>query len=153
MSAWSGWKLHDVQDLAQRQAAYNSLIQTIKDNDAKSRVAIKDYQEALESQTNNYIKLTQEAKRVKIFSNNCNINSDGIRLWNDSLKGIESTVPKDSTGTAKTTVPTSTITVEDLMLNKLRNDEICNGLRQQIESIIKWDKEVWNDFDSAGNTK
>jgi hypothetical protein len=34
------------------------------------------------------------------------------------------------------------------MDNKIKNDEICNGLRLQIESIIKWDKD---EFDSSRN--
>lgn len=138
-------------DKAEEQKEYANLLNTIKQNDRVSRDAVLAYQEALENQTNNYIKLTQEAKHVKIYTSNCNITPDGIRLWNDSSKGELSILSKDTTGTTETTNSTSTLTVDDLLANKLKNDEICNGLRQQLEAIIKWDKEAWHDTNSAGN--
>lgn len=130
---------------------YDALLTTIKLNDSKARNAISEYQQALDNQTNNYIKLTQEKKRVKIFNSKCNINAAGVKLWDDSSKGIFDPVPENTARIIETSSEPSTITIDDIFENKIKNDEICNGLRTQINSIIKWDKEVWHDFDSAGN--
>lgn len=132
---------------------YSSLIQTIKDNDTKSRQVIAELQEKNNKQILITNKLTERLKNVKIFSNTGYFTNDAVRLWNDSLKGLESSVPSDSSGTTALSTTPSNITVEDAMHNKIVNDAICNGIRDQLISIIKWDKEVWHDFDSAGNTK
>lgn len=132
---------------------YSSLIQTIKDNDTKSRQVIAELQEKNNKQILITNKLTERLKNVKIFSNTGYFTNDAVRLWNDSLKGLESSVPSDSSGTTALSTTTSNITIEDAMHNKVVNDAICNGIRDQLISIIKWDKEVWHDFDSAGNTK
>ena len=129
------------------------MIQTIKNNDLKSRLIITELQDKNQKQQIVVNSLTERLKHVKIFSNTGNFTNDAVRLWNDSLKGIESTVPEDTTGTPSFSTASSTVTINDMMHNKLVNDAICNGIRDQLISIIKWDKEVWNDFDSAGNTK
>ena len=147
----AGYYVKGKFDKASETKYYTELVETIKSNDIKSRNAISEYQSALDKQTNNYINLTQRAKHVKIYTSNCNITPDGIRLWNDSSEGQPSLLPKDTTGTTERTSTTSTTTVDDLLDNKIKNDEICNGLRLQLEAIIKWDKEAWHDTNSAGN--
>lgn len=138
-------------DKADEVKKYDELLVKMQKNDATARSAIHDYQVALNDQTNNYIKLTQERKRVKIYTSKCNITADGIRLWNDSSKGIFDTVPENSARVTEATSGPSTITIDDVFDNKIKNDEICNGLRTQINAIIKWDKEAWHDTNSAGN--
>ena len=132
---------------------YHSLLKTIKDNDAKSRQVIAELQEKNNKQIIITNKLTERLRNVKIFSNTGYFTNDAVRLWNDSLKGIESPVSKDSSGTSSISTTPSDITIDDAMHNKIVNDAICNGIRDQLISIIKWDKEVWHDFDSAGNLK
>ena len=149
----AGFKLAGILQASKELKAYNSLIQTIKDNDEKAREVIKGYQETQLKQQTQINTLTRKLKNVKIFSNTGNFTNDAVWLWNNSLEGIESPVPKDPTGIAALPSASSTVTIEDALHNKIVNDAICNGLRDQLISIIKWDKEVWNDFDSAGNTK
>ena len=113
---------------------------------------VEKYQQQLESKSNAYNKLTQELKHVKISSSKCDITNDGVRVWNDSTMGkATGELSKDSAGTSEGTLSTSSLTLDDLMANKLKNDEICHGLREQINSIRKWDKEVWNGSNSSGN--
>lgn len=138
-------------DKADEVKKYDSLLTTIRNNDVKSRNEIKEYQTALSNQTNYYNQLTRKLKRVKIYTSNCNITADGIRLWDDSTKGLYTELPKDTARVIETTSKPSTITIDDVFENKIKNDEICNGLRTQINAIIKWDKEAWNDTNSAGN--
>lgn len=138
-------------DKADEIKKYDSLLLKIRQNDQVSRATILEYQSALNDQTNNYIKLTQEVKRVKIYTSKCNITADGIKLWNDSNKGLFTELPETSARITETTSGPSTITIDDIFENKIKNDEICNGLRTQINSIIKWDKEAWHDTNSAGN--
>jgi len=130
---------------------YDALLTTIQQNDVKARASISEYQTKLNNQTNNYNKLTKELKRVKIYTSKCNITADGVRLWDESGKGLFSPVPKDTTRIIETTSGLSTITIDDIFENKIKNDELCNGLRTQINAIIKWDKEAWHDTNSAGN--
>ena len=150
---WAGYKLADTLQKSQQVQQYHSLLKTIKDNDAKSRQVIAELQEKNNKQILITNKLTERLKNVKIFSNTGNFTDDAVRLWNDSLKGIESPVSKDSSGTSSISTASSNITIDDAMHNKIVNDAICNGIRDQLISIIKWDKEVWHDFDSAGNLK
>jgi hypothetical protein len=95
--------------------------------------------------------LTKELKHVKIYTSNCNITADGVRLWDESGKGLFNPVPENTARITEATSGPSTITIDDIFENKIKNDEICNGLRTQINAIIKWDKEAWNDTNSAGN--
>jgi hypothetical protein len=138
-------------DKADQVKKYDALLVTIQQNDAKARASISEYQTKLGNQTNLYNKLTQELKHVKIYTSKCNITAGGIRLWDDSGKGIFNPVPKDTARIIEDTSEPSAITIDDLFGNKVKNDEICNGLRTQINAIIKWDKEVWHDTNSAGN--
>jgi len=136
---------------AEQVKEYAKLVQTIQQNDATSRRIIEAYQVSLNNQTNHYNKLTKDIKRVKIYTSNCNITADGVRLWDESGKGLFSPVPENTTRITEATSGPSTITIDDIFENKIKNDEICNGLRTQINAIIKWDKEAWNDTNSAGN--
>ena len=138
-------------DKADQVKEYDSLLNKLKENNDHARNTSKAYQDALTNQTNNYNKLTQELKHVKIYTSKCNITASGIRLWDDSGKGIFNPVPKDTARIIEDTSEPSAITIDDLFGNKVKNDEICNGLRTQINAIIKWDKEVWHDTNSAGN--
>jgi len=130
---------------------YDALLTTIQQNDVKARASISEYQTKLNNQTNHYNKLTKELKRVKIYTSKCNITADGVRLWDESGKGLFNPMPKDTTRIIETTSGLSTITIDDIFENKIKNDELCNGLRTQINAIIKWDKEAWHDTNSAGN--
>ena len=129
------------------------MIQTIKNNDEISRKTISELQAKNQKQQIIVNKLTQRLKNVKIFSNTGYFTNDAIRLWNDSYQGLESSVPKDSSGVTTGTSTSSDITIEEAIHNKIVNDAICNGIRDQLISIIKWDKEVWHDTNSAGNLK
>lgn len=152
ISGLAGYRLAVLQQKAAQADAYEELLQVIQKNDELSRGVVEKYQQQLESKSNAYNKLTQELKHVKISSSKCDITHDGVRLWNNSTMGeATSQLPKDSAGTSEGTTSTSSLTIEDLMANKLKNDEICHGLREQIKSIIKWDKEVWNGSNSSGN--
>lgn len=152
LSVISGYKIAETIYKAEQADAYEELLQVIQKNDELSRGVVEKYQQQLESKSNAYNKLTQELKHVKISSSKCDITHDGVRLWNNSTMGeTTSQLPKDSPGTTESTISTSSLTIEDLMANKLKNDEICHGLREQIKSIIKWDKEVWNGSNSSGN--
>lgn len=130
---------------------YDALLAKVKSNDDKSRTTIKEYQIALNNQTNHYNQLTRKLKRVKIYTSKCNITADGIRLWNESGKGLFNPVPENTARIIEATSGPSTITIDDIFENKIKNDELCNGLRTQINAIIKWDKEAWHDTNSAGN--
>jgi hypothetical protein len=136
---------------AEQVKEYEVLIAKARKNDSISRSTIQEYQQALNNQTNNYNKLTQELKHVKIYTSKCNITAAGVRLWDESGKGIFDPVPKDTARIIEASSEPSTITIDNIFENKIKNDEICNGLRTQINSIIKWDKEVWNDTNSARN--
>jgi len=138
-------------DKAKEAQEYAKLVQTIQQNDLQARKAISEYQQIIATKDNTYQKLTEELKHVKIYTSKCNITADGIKLWDDSSKGLFSPVPENSARVTETTSSPSTVTIDDVFENKLKNDEICNGFRQQIEAIIKWDKEAWHDIDSAGN--
>lgn len=130
---------------------YKRVIETYKANDEHNRQVVQELQTSLESKKKAYNKLTEELKHVKIYNSKCNITVDGLRLWNDSLKGSLSSVPKDTSRASKTSESTNTVTVNDLFENKLKNDEICDGLRLQLDKIIQWDKETWHDTDSTRN--
>jgi hypothetical protein len=138
-------------DKANEIKEYAKLVQTIQQNDLQARKTITEYQQIIATKDNTYQRLTKELKHVKIYTSKCNITADGIKLWDDSSKGLFSPVPKDSARITEATSTPSTITIDDVFENKLKNDEICNGFRQQIEAIIKWDKEAWHDTNSAGN--
>jgi hypothetical protein len=138
-------------DKAEQVKEYAKLVKKIQQNDATSRRIIEAYQVSLNNQTNNYNQLTRKLKRVKIYTSNCNITADGVRLWDESGKGLFSPVPENTTRITEATSGPSTITIDDIFENKIKNDEICNGLRTQINAIIKWDKEAWHDTNSAGN--
>jgi hypothetical protein len=152
-SFFAGYHVKSKFDAAATAKYYEQMNKAIKENDDKSRNVIETLQNNLNTTTNAYNLLTEESKHVKIYTSKCDITPDGIKLWNDSTEGHISVVPKDSARTTETTSTSSTspITVDDLLANKLQNDEICNGLRDQLEAIIKWDKDIWHDIDSAGN--
>ena len=141
----SGYYIKYKFDQAAEAKSYKEVIAQIQQNDLKSRQQIALYQTEIEDLSTKYNTLQERAKHVKIITSKCDITADGIRLWNDSSKG---TMSEDSTGVTETASTTSTITIAELMDNKIKNDEICNGLRLQIESIIKWDKD---EFDSSRN--
>lgn len=152
LSGMAGYKLATTIQKAAQADAYEELLQVIQKNDELSRGVVEKYQQQLESKSNAYNKLTQELKHVKISSSKCDITNDGVRVWNDSTMGkTTSELPKNSSGTSEGSLGTSSLTIDDLMANKLKNDEICHGLREQINSIRKWDKEVWNGSNSSGN--
>ena len=138
-------------DKAEQVKEYAKLVQTIQQNDIQARKTISEYQQIIATKNNTYQRLTKELKHVKIYTSNCNITADGVRLWDESGKGLFSPVPENTTRITEATSGPSTITIDDIFENKIKNDEICNGLRTQINAIIKWDKEAWHDTNSAGN--
>jgi len=136
---------------AEQVKEYAKLVQTIQQNDIQARKTISEYQQIIATKNNTYQRLTKELKHVKIYTSKCNITADGVRLWDNSSKGLFSPVPENSARITEATSGPSTITIDDVFENKIKNDEICNGLRTQINAIIKWDKEAWHDTNSAGN--
>lgn len=91
-----------------------------------------------------YIKLGEKIHETKITTTPCTITTDGIKLWNQS-SGLEEDLPKDTKGTTESTNTSSGISAESLFQNKLENDEICNGLRKQLDAIIKWDLDTYGE--------
>lgn len=71
----------------------------------------------------------------------CFTNWDAVRLWNDALSGQES-MSKDTTGTVNPTGnagATDTEVLENLNINAARWER----LREQMNSIIEWDKQTF----------
>lgn len=143
----TGYYVKDKIDKAATLETIQSATKEAQRVEDESRKKVADLQDSQARLTESYNQLKQELKNAKgkVTTVPCHITDTGVRLWNDSSTA---TVPKDSTGTAKEATTTSGtedtgLTVEDLLDNKAENDEICNGLREQIEAIIKWDEDTY----------
>lgn len=116
-------------------------IEKQKTLDNKTIVQLQLDQETLRQ---SYIKLGEKLHETKITTTPCTITTDGIKLWNQS-SGLTQDLPTDTKGTSESTNASSGISAEDIFQNKLENDEICNGLRKQINAIIKWSNDTYGE--------
>lgn len=131
-------QLRDIQEQVIKQQEINN--KTVIDLQNKNSISeasyntLKDKLNALPTITNVPCKLTNNA----------------VKLWNQS-KGTEGKLPTDSSRAVEasnTSNPPDTNNIEGVGIklvldNALANDKICNGLRSQIESIIKWDLDTY----------
>ena len=91
---------------------------------------------------NKYITLGEKLHETKLTTTPCIITANGIKLWNQS-GSPEASLPTDTKGTSEATNASSGIELTKLYENKLANDVICNGMRQQLEAIIQWNKDTY----------
>jgi protein-arginine kinase activator protein McsA len=56
-------------------------------------------------------------------------------VWNSALTGD---VPKASTGTAKETASTDTVTDTEVLTNVIENFEQAKAIRDQLNALIDW---------------
>jgi len=91
-----------------------------------------------------YITLGEKVHETKLATTSCPITTDGVKLWNQS-NSPETSLPSDTKGITDTSNTASGITIEDLYANKLENDKICNGLRDQLEAIIQWNHDTYGE--------
>ena len=141
VSFLAGFKLADTLQKATALKQYQNLLQVIRKNDDTSRKQVEDYQSTIASKEEFYNQLEERNKNVTKSLTQCQLNNASLQLWNDSLKGQSATMSKNPTGIVKETSTTSSFTLEELIDNKIKNDKICNELRDQVEAIIQWDKE------------
>lgn len=114
-------------------------VQKQKDIDTKTITELQVNNSTLQ---NNYVKLGEKLNETKLTTTPCIITTNGIKLWNQSSSPQES-LPTDTKGIAEATNASSGIDLTKLYENKLVNDNICNGMRQQLEAIIQWNKDTY----------
>jgi len=128
-------QLLDIQEQIVKQDTYN-------------RKVIIDLQVTKAISDAKYITLKEKLDALPTVTNvPCKLTSNAVRVWNQS-KGTEAVLPKDSTGTTDSTPTSNPIEGVDIKLvleKDIENDRICNGLRSQINSIIKWDRETYGE--------
>ena len=116
-------------------------IEKQKTLDNKTIVKLQLEQSTLEQ---SYIKLGEQLHETKLTTTPCTITTDGIKLWNQS-SGLTQDLPTNTKRVIETSSTSSGVSAEELFQNKLENDEICNGLRLQLEAIIKWDADTYGE--------
>lgn len=125
-------QLLDIQAQVVKQQEYNrKVITSLQEVNAKADVK--------------YNKLKEKLNETVVTNVPCKLTTAAVRLWNQS-KGTESQLPKDTSGTTEAPTPSNPIEgvgVKLVLENAQENDKICNGLRSQIESIIKWDNDTF----------
>ena len=119
------------------------LAQVEKQKTTDNKVIV-DLQANLDTLQKNYITIGEKLRETKITTTPCTITTDGIKLWNQP-NSLTTNLPTDTKGTTESTPTSSGVSTEELFQNKLSNDVICNGMRQQLEAIIKWNKETYGD--------
>lgn len=139
-------------DKAAQVNEYTKKIGQMEKQDKTNRTIIKSHQENEAKLQIAYILLGEELKNAKGKLGKCKsdgsviISPNAVLLWDSFGEGEPS---KDSAGTSENTSIRDSIepevTLEMLYENRLKNAEICNGLRKQILAIIQWDKKTFGD--------
>ena len=123
---------HQAKDLLKQ-------VQKQKDIDIKTITELQVDNATLQ---NKYITLGEKLHETKLTTTPCIITTDGIKLWNQSGSS-ETSLPTITKGSNEATNASSGIDLTKLYENKLVNDNICNGMRQQLEAIIQWNKDTY----------
>lgn len=127
-------QLLDIQEQVVKQDTYN-------------RKTVIDLQVSKAISDVKYNKLKEKLDALSVTNVPCKLTSNAVRVWNQS-KGVKAELPKDTTGTLDTSSTSNPIEGVDIKLvleKDLENDKICNGLRDQVTSIIKWDRETYGE--------
>ena len=142
--AWTSFKqafqLREIQTQVVKQQEIN-------------RKTVEDLQTINATNEVKYAKLKDELNEKPITNVPCNLTNNAVRVWNQS-KGIKSQLPTNPTRiveSATTTNSPDTIPSEPIegvgiklvLDNALANDKICNDMRDQINSIIKWEEDTY----------
>ena len=120
----------------------NLVLKQMEAQQVKDRKVITDYQSNLTELQKQYILLGKKKNEIKLTTAPCKLTPSAVQLWNKS-SSPEASLPSDTSRTSEGTSSVSGVGVDLAIQNKLDNDLICNGMRQQLEAIIKWNKETY----------
>ena len=146
-SFYGGYYVKGKFDLAERASLQSAMEAKRNAQEVTSRTIVRQLQENESRLQTAYEQISEELKNAKgkITVAPCVVTDTGARLWDRSSKAG---MPQDPPGTTEEAKGSDTpdpqeagqynFTVEDLFDNKLKNDEICNGLRLQLSKIIEW---------------
>jgi len=118
------------------------LLQQVEKQKEIDSNTIVTLQTNLDSLQKSYITLGEKIRETKLTTTPCTVTTDGIKLWNES-NIFKASLPTDTKTVIETSNASSGINIEELFQNKLANDVICNGMRAQLESIIKWNEDTY----------
>jgi hypothetical protein len=112
--------------------------------------SIVSLQTKLASSEQDLIILKGKLDEIKVTDVPCTVTPAAIRVWNHTKP---QPVPKDTprvteaptTTSGAESKPIEGVGVKLLIENKLENDNICNGLRDQLDAIIKWNKDTYGE--------
>ena len=104
------------------------------------RKVIKDYQTNEVALQQSYVQLGKKLHEIKITDTPCYLTYDALRLWNQS-NGVTESVSSTPTGAAEGT--STTVGIDTALANKVENDKRAAQNRNQLEAIIKWNKETY----------
>lgn len=104
------------------------------------RKVISSYQTNEATLQQSYIQLGKKLHEIKITDTPCYLTYDALRLWNQS-NDVTKGVPANPTGTVE--AATTTVGIDAALANKVENDKRAAQNRNQLEAIIKWNKETY----------
>ena len=144
---YGGWYVKSVFVDAAEKKYYETTIKMLQLQNKNDRLLVLEHQNNVDTLRKSYIQLGKELSNAKGKLGKCksdgsiNVTEYGVSLWNDIGKG------ELSENTTRVPEETSTggRTLEEVFENRKVNAEICNELREQINSIIKWDKETYGE--------
>lgn len=141
---FAGWKVNGWRHDAEYKRKLEEIIRQSDMQDAQNRVIIRDLQnrkqEIITKEVVRYAKIKDVTDGRVCFAN-----WDAVSLWNNALSGQES-MPKDTAGTSDTSGTTS-ITDAELLQNINANAAKWERLREQMNKIIEWDKQTFDERD------
>lgn len=136
---WHGYqegkRLKDIQDNIVSQGIVN-------------RKVVEDLQAKYDDTQANFQFLKGKLNESKVTNTPCKLTPAAVGVWDHTVQ-----LPKDTTGVIKETTSTDTpsvpvegVEIKLIIENKLENDKIADDMRNQIEAIIKWDKDTYENI-------
>lgn len=132
-----------------KEIAHNKAVAILKEKlDKQERESVNVLAEKQRENSELASELRGRISDLVLANDSCNISLDAIRLRNQSLRVKR--LSEDSSTPVETPTPTDRnegaiegVGISLLYENIIENDNICNDIRDQLEAIIKWDKETW----------
>ena len=130
----TGWTVHGWKYDANLKKALQETIDLQQAYDRYAREVAVKFETQQAEQVIKY--RTLKGKVPHVTDNRiCFADSAALSVWNSALTGD---VPKASTGTAKETASTDTVTDTEVLTNVIENFEQAKAIRDQLNALIDW---------------
>ena len=129
----AGWTVNGWRHDAALKKSLQATIELQQAYDDYAREAVLKFQNKQIEQVVVYRALKGEVKNVT-DNRICFADNDALQLWNAALTGL----PTATTGTAKETTSTNTVTDTEVLTNVIENFEQAKQIRDQLNALIDW---------------